>query len=946
MATLSSTDTRAIATDLLRMLQEAAGRSGSSSRMIYSDDISSNSAAFNTSLKKSRGEIDSVVNRLTKFNESIGQSVQRVSDLSRQVQSVNANTFGKLKEQGRTAVEALKHVENALTDTSIIARKYPQALQKAAEEAGSGMQLFRDVLSQHSVQSAEDFKHVSDLLKQNVTTSLRDVGQGMKAFTEWSELLKDTSLTAEDIKTANEGMMESAIQVNEQLKKLGVETNHSTSDIRSWNNAQLSSFMQTVKKDKMMLKAKTNATQGFDTLNKNVAKAGDAISKMDKSVVTLAKDMTFDKIFGKLGMQGTDIENLKEKGIFNLSSISKILVASMIKVGGAAGREMKEIARAAMETGVAPMEGLALKLRMSASEFQRIIGKQSQAAFGGAQGIKDVTAALEENRDTFFKLTGDPKLASELNMKVINFSKSFTEGTEKVGASSRDWGQHLNEMRSITGKLPNEMMDLYQAQMESVEMQEVLNRLDGIQQQKMIAGIRARSKELAAMGLTAEKAVETAVAFEKLRTQTTPKRVEQSMVLARNAMILGMSRENAMRLQQLARAQQLGTPEGQALMKQLADLERSRTQHATTLIEQRQVSGDQIMNMLERQREQLSPELRAILDSFKGAREVEKGKGQKEEDADKRAKETADNKYVTGGTALLDAANIYKATTENVLGVAAVGFSGAAKLFGEAVGDLATALYSGVSGVAGSSGLGTAAVLGIGGVGLYGAGKIAGKAGGLMGLFGKAKGMFGSGSSAAGGGGALSRALPFLKGVGLRGLGGLGLGYGVGEITSSALGLKEGGVWSGIIKGATTGAGAGMVGGPLGALLGAAVGGIGGGLWNAFTGKPPGSGVKTENMPVAPLTPDSSISTNISDFMEQQQYLNQQLALMNTNLQTIAKSIAEGNTFASQTTKATKDLADAYYSVESAKISNEALRAGQMFREKLYAGSNVRPIHV
>lgn len=884
-------DTKAAVNEIVQALRSAAGTNTTGG----SNSLASKKLKSGDSLNRS---IDSLSSRMTGLVKESDDYLKA----QRRLNNITATNISQAGTQSRIAASMLQDLEKNATDISTVANKLPDAIRDAADKTLSGNAVFMKLVGASGARTAADFDRLSNSLNKAAVKSVSAIQNTIDSLETNSLADTEANVSLHDKLIAEEEMRQSLISLDVRLKKLGMTSFESARDLGRLNLTQLRGvFELEVKNKNLVAEAEKMMTEQLSSNAKAVAAATASAERVDKSWTRMAKSQGMEKILGKLGVDKSQVDEIRGSGGSTtakmLSVLRLVALKAVTTVAVAAYNETKEIAKAAAETGVAPMAGAALQLRLSAAEFQRVLGKHAQAAFGGKEGITGTLKALNDNRDAFFRLTGDPEKAAALNMRAIEFTKSFTEGAQDVGSGSAQWVTHLNKLSVTTGQNADELMGLYESQMQSAEMQDVLLKLQGNEQISMVKTIQARTTEYTALGLSAERAVELAVGIEKMKAALVPDKIKEAGQLTRHAMQMGMDFQSAMRLGMLHRTKNTQDPEYIRGMKFVAKRETEVENRNSELIRLGLTNalalaeGEQEQNKYERSKAKLAETGPGINDALKGFREIGEAKGRDQSGTiEDRIGQKASDPYVKAGFAFMDASNIADAASRNMLGVAE-SFKDSVKLFGTAIGQLGAGVGNTASGL-GSSTLGTAAVAGVGGLVAYKGAQLAG--GALAGgrLAGAASGAAATVNAARLA--MVARFAPMIPAL----------------MASPAL---------------------------LPILGGAAIAGTGYAVYKGyqhFTKAKPGG------EPVSPNIPVNHVGVSADNFLEVQNAQNAQLVQLNKSISSLLALTVKGNEHNKVTSDATSDLATAFIITQQANLTRDMETRGRRLRNTALSGAN------
>jgi len=879
-------DTKAAVSEIVQALRTAAGTNTTGG----SNSLAPKKVRSGDSLNKSIDSLSSRMSGLVKESDDYLKAQRRLNNIT-------ATNIAQAGTQSRIAASMLQDLEKNATDISTVANMIPEAIRDAADKTLSGNAIFMKLVSASGAKTAADFDRLSNSLNKAAAKSVSAIKTTIDNLETNSLADTEANVSLQDKLIAEEEMRQSLMSLDARLKKLGMTSFESAKDLGRLNLTQLRGvFELEVKNKNLVVEAEQMMTDQLSKNAKAVAAATTSAERVDKSWTRMAKSQGMEKVLGKLGVDKSQVDEIRGGGGNNTSKILSVLKLVAFKavstVAVAAYNETKEIALAAAETGVAPMAGAALQLRLTAAEFQRVLGKHAQAAFGGKQGITGTLKALNDNRDAFFRLTGDPEKAAALNMRAMEFTKSFTEGAQDVGSGSTQWANHLSKLSVTTGQNSEELMGLYESQMQSAEMQDVLLKLQGSEQVAMVKGIQARVEEYTRLGLSSERAVELAASFEKMKATLVPDKIKGAGQLARHAMQVGMSHQDAMRLMMLMRTNQLDSKEGQALLNQVAKLETITENRNQQLMKSPETlhHGEAEQRKFEGSRSLLIPVTSNQLDGLRHVGEAAPGKEQPDKTIENRENQKASDPYIKAGFAFIDASNIADKAGKNMLGVAA-SFSNSVKLFGTAIGQMGSGIGNTAAGL-GSSALGTAAMVGGGGYvaykgaqlarGAMAGGKLAGAASGAATAANAARlAMF-------------ARFAPMIPAL----------------MASPALPFILGG--------------AAVVGTGVLAYKG----------YKHFTKPKPGS------EPISPNIPVNQVGMSADNFLEAQNAQNAQLVQLNRAINSLVNLTSKGNEHSKITSDATSDLATAFIATEVANLTKDQVTRGRQLRNTALSGGN------
>ena len=913
--TLSAAETREIADNLLKALTTAAGKGGSS--VDVRQNRGSNSNATNRSITRANGQMDNLTGRLSNLSNTVDKVTETSKRLSR-IQEIAERQHRNSNIRVASLVAGLvSDVEQQAINLGTQA-KISNALQAESKKAISETSEFGRIIAGRQLENATDFKNISGVLNR-VTAGLVHSNKSIKAYdaeikrlenemtVARSSNMNDLAAQFAQVDSIHEEMIKTTEKLNNELLRHGVATGMATDSIGFMSLGDLQAFHQRIESTNMVssttneLNARiTEQIEQTNNWNKGVLAAVTNIHKADKGLKALAKSAMEQATMQKLGLRPEEIAEMQKSNmnIFGMTGKSFLILfgRGVIKAAGAAWDETKEIARAAFETGTKPFESVALSMRMTASDLQRATALYKQSAIGGKGGIGETHAVLNEFKDGFHQLTGDPKLAAELNLRTQNFTKSYLGGSQTVRDGTSQWEKHLKSMSVLTGKSGAELIGLVEGQMETGEMQDVMLSLRGKEQAAMVATLRARQEEFTRMGMTAEKATELAAAMAKVRAESVPDRMKQGGKLAQLAMRMGMNPQDAMKLRMMHATGDVDNPEYLRITKQLGVLVKSGREKARASSMGGAVQDEHMIQQLTMG---LTGAAAAIVNGVAQAAETEGAKGVERELLQKTIADTYNDASVRTGNAAIVFEQTINALKGNVIG------------FMQDPGAAIAAAMSITTAVKGSNDL-------PGGVGSI-AGSVLGSPGAMIG--GGALGLYG-----------LSKFLPGMIGGGAGAAGGTGgAGAAGGGIFKKLLG-KIGGRALATMAGRGLGGLAGTLVGPVGTLaVGAAGGYFAEQLFDKFLGEKDGNpgtgGQQVMTNAATPSIQHQSVKSNADAFMVAQELQNAQLVKLNEQMKLVGTLISTGNTAAMKTSDSTTKLMEAYYTIEMEKnASNRVLQ--------------------
>lgn len=919
---MASQDTAQLAKDLIDALKVASGGSAVNwqdqrklSRVRYSQE--------EKNIVRANKSIDSLSSRMF----GLTRNVEALSRSQTALNKISVTSYNRVKEQSSLVSDMLRDVEENATQLSTVARDLPNALNQAVRETVSGNKIIQGIVSKHGLKTAEDFQRVSDIMSKVQD----EIGSYQDTFSQHEvDLVKNHGLTT----AAETKLRKDMIHAEKNLQSLGLTTGKTVDEIKHMSTTELAAHLVNVNSTNVMSKAYRNMTEDTMRLNNRIGNLAGHVSSVDKSFTALAKNEAIDKLLKKGGMSEAEISTLRNQGnsawgmiLRSLPKMITVAVGMALKVAATSFyNEAKEVAKAAAETGVGPMNMAALQLHMTAQDFQRILGAEKNAAFAGKEGVDATIANLNKYQNTFFEMTGSYKESAALILQTQKFSKAFEEGAEGVQASTDNWSKHLRNMWLKTGEAPEAVMKLTSSFMESSDVQEMLYRLNGKEQIQLKKSIQARQDEFGAVGLSTQKALDFSKAMIDARKASIPSRVEQGGKLAVLMGQLGFSQKDIM---EAMRRSALGldmTEIEEAVGERMVE---AKEKYTTA----KGIKGQEMQGLLAEQRVELpfSNMEGPLKDGIVSAMEYyERKKGAQLSDKGVKDLEGAlKSPQLAAGQKILKWEQEWDAT-KGSLTAFTIDFGKSTSLFTESVTNFAKAMGSYGSHVASTpGGMGMLAIGGLAAGGSLAASallkrRLGGAAAGTGGWFSRVFG--GGGSSLPGTGGINPAPGSTLPLPGARagqafqalkyGSKAFGAAYGVlgtgKDLYDFAKGDRSASN-SGALIGSVLGGGIGLLGGPVGVAIGAGIGNT--------VGEWIGGKFEKNEATQPPQPPTSQFSDSFNSMNESNNSLLSGNAETNEKLARIITLLERGTSFSEKTSIATQELNQSYGIVESEKLN-------------------------
>lgn len=612
---------------LINAISQASGSSGNQiGRTMYHSrsSLSIERKEEERALQRAAQSIDSVRNRLF----GLSKDLDILKGIGSSLEKITYSKTVDISKHSELVAGMIAEFENTITDIHNVSIKLPKAIEKTAQETLTGNELFLNYLQKRLPKTADEFLEVFQKLQKNsqgITTTLH------KMFSDFEKIETNIAIAQsenrrKDIQKYTEEYKRRLNQIQHLLGKVGIAANISAERINEMSLAELRETTKQLEKQGKLTEVSEKLNEQLFNFAKKVGISVAALNQVDKRASTLFKKEQFDKIFSKMGTSPQEVEFLKTKGLTNLDiflrSLPTAIIAGVVQGVKLIIPQIVGTTKTAFERGTAPQFDAALRLRVGAEDLQTILADYKQTVLSG-KGINETLKVLgdEKTREKFLQIAGyDPKLAAALNLRTQQFIKTYTQGTGDLQQGTQQWASHLRSMSIMTGKTADELLGMFEAQMETTEMQEVILRLSGKEQQIMIRNIQARQKEFTSLGLSAEKATSLAFALEKARQEAVPDRMKQAGRLAQLAMRVGMSQQEAMRLRHLYATGQTGTEEFIQLGKRLGGLLQQQKQQAQAFTTAGIFAPEHLLNRLV---DNLSGVAREIVTGFTELKERE-----------------------------------------------------------------------------------------------------------------------------------------------------------------------------------------------------------------------------------------------------------------------------------------------------------------------------------